>query len=53
MVKIMARIKILGKQNLPKPSKDSSLNKEVPRMKPAGGKPSLPLMKSYNRQGNK
>lgn len=49
----MARIKILEKQKLPKPSKSSSLNKEVPRTKPAGGKPPLPLMKSYNRQGDK
>ena len=46
-------IKIVGKAKKQKMSKDASLNKEVARTKPAGGKPPLPLMKSYNRQGNK
>jgi hypothetical protein len=53
----MSRIKIMPEgrdaakpKHIPK-SKDLSLT--VPRFRPPGGKPPLPMEKSYNRQGGK
>lgn len=49
----MARIKIIDKQQKPSVPPQRELNEIVPRFRPPGGKPPLPLDKSYNRQGNK
>ena len=45
------RIKIIPEQKKPKVPASSDLNKLEPRFRPPGGKPPLPLEKSYNKQG--
>ena len=47
----MARIPIISKARNPAIPASKDLNKVVSRFQPPGGKPSLPLDKSYNRQG--
>jgi len=47
----MPNIKIIEKAKQPFVPKNSNLNKTVPRFTPPGGKPPLPIDKSYNRQG--
>lgn len=47
----MPKIKIISEQKKPYCPTNSNLSKEVPRFRPPGGKPPLPLDKSYNRQG--
>lgn len=49
----MPKIKIISDQKKPSVPNNSNLSLEVPRFRPPGGKPPLPLDKSYNRQGNK
>jgi hypothetical protein len=49
----MPKIKIIGEQSKPSVPTAFNLCKEVPRFRPPGGKPPLPLDKSYNRQGVK
>lgn len=49
----MSRIKIIPEAKKPFIPKDENLSKTVPRFRPPGGKPPLPLEKSYNRQGIK
>jgi hypothetical protein len=49
----MPRIKIIPEARKPFEPKSSNLSLEVPRFRPPGGKPPLPLEKSYNRQGTK
>lgn len=49
----MSRIKIISSQKKPSVPMDGDLSKTVPRFRPPGGKPSLPLEKSYNRQVTK
>jgi hypothetical protein len=49
----MPRIKIIPEAVKPMVPTPKDLSREVPRFKPAGGKPSLPMDKSYNRQGVK
>ena len=50
---IMARIPIIDKQKNPLVPSNKDLSKTVDRFRPPGGKPPLPLDKSYNRQGGK
>jgi len=47
----MPKIKIIPSGKKPAVPTASKLSSVVPRFKPAGGKPSLPFDKSYNRQG--
>lgn len=49
----MSRIKIIPEAKKPMEPKSSNLNEVVPRFRPPGGKPPLPLEKSYNRQDGK
>lgn len=49
----MPKIKIISKQKMPKVPTSKNLNVEFDRVRPAGGKPPLPLTKSYNRQGDR
>jgi hypothetical protein len=49
----MARIKIIDKAKKPSIPTAANLSEEVPRFRPPGGKPPLPLTSSYNRQGTK
>jgi hypothetical protein len=53
----MSRIKILPDRldtAVPKQvPKSKALNETVPRFRPPGGKPPLPMEKSYNKQGKK
>ena len=49
----MSRIKIIPEARKPNVPKSGELSKTVPRFRAPGGKPGLPLEKSYNRQGNK
>ena len=49
----MSRIKIISEEKKPFVPKSSNLSLEVPRFRPPGGKPPLPMDKSYNRQGEK
>ncbi len=49
----MPRIPIISSQKKPAIPKSSDMNAIVPRCKPAGGKPPLPLTKSFNTQGPK
>lgn len=49
----MPKIKIIEKQSKPMVPSSKELCSEVPRFRPPGGKPPLPLDKSYNRQGSK
>ncbi len=49
----MPKIPIIQQQKLPQVPSNKNLNETVPRFKPPGGKPPLPLDKSYNRQGGK
>lgn len=53
----MSRIKILSdSRDLSKPKhvpKSHELNDTVARFRPPGGKPPLPMNKSYNRSGKK
>ena len=49
----MPNIKIIDKQNKPSIPKSSGLCGEVPRFKPAGGKPPLPMDKSFSPQAKK
>lgn len=47
----MPNIKIISNQKKPSVPKSSNLNSLVPRYRAPGGKPPLPLDKSYNKQG--
>jgi len=47
----MPNIKIIPEAKKPYCPNNSNLSKTVPRFTPPGGKPPLPLDKSYNRQG--
>lgn len=47
----MPKIKIISDQKKPYCPTDKNLSMDVPRFRPPGGKPPLPLDKSYNRQG--
>lgn len=49
----MPRIPIIDKAKKPFVPNNSDLSKTVPRFRAPGGKPPLPLEKSYNRQGIK
>lgn len=49
----MSRIKIIPETKKPMVPKSSNLNATVPRFRAPGGKPPLPLEKSYNKQGGK
>ena len=49
----MPRIPIVDRQKKPSVPNDRNLNETVDRFRPPGGKPPLPLDKSYNRQGGK
>jgi hypothetical protein len=49
----MPKIKIIPEAKNPFVPNNSELSKDVPRFRPPGGKPPLPLDKSYNRQGVK
>ncbi len=49
----MAGIKIIPEATKPFVPKSKEMSKTVPRFKAPGGKPPLPLQKSYNRQGSK
>ncbi len=49
----MPNIKIIAEAKKPSAPKSSSLSETVPRFRPPGGKPPLPLDKSYNRQDGK
>ncbi len=49
----MPKIPIIDKQKKPMVPSSKELNNTVPRCRPPGGKPPLPLDKSYNTQGNK
>lgn len=46
----MSRIKIIPEATKPFVPKSADLSKTVPRCRPPGGKPSLPMDKSYNTQ---
>lgn len=47
----MPNIKIIPSAKKPMTPKSSNLNQVVPRFRPPGGKPPLPLERSYNKQG--
>jgi len=47
----MSRIKIIPEAKKPIVPKSKELSNTVPRFRAPGGKPPLPLEKSYNRQG--
>lgn len=47
----MPRIPIIDKQKSPSVPTNRDLNVTRDRFRPPGGKPPLPLDKSYNRQG--
>jgi hypothetical protein len=47
----MPRIKIIPDQKKPLVPNSGDLSRTVGRFRPPGGKPPLPLEKSYNRQG--
>lgn len=49
----MPKIPIVNKVKKPFEPKNGNLNETVPRFRAPGGKPPLPLEKSYNRQGVK
>lgn len=49
----MPRIPIVDRQKKPSVPGNRGLNETEPRFRPPGGKPPLPLDKSYNRQGGK
>lgn len=49
----MPKIKIISEQKKPFCPTNKNLSMDVPRFRPPGGKPPLPLDKSYNRQGTK
>jgi hypothetical protein len=49
----MPKIKITPENKKPFVPKSSNLNETVPRFRAPGGKPPLPLEKSYNRQDGK
>lgn len=49
----MPKIPIIEKQKKPSVPNNRNLNELSDRFKPPGGKPPLPLNKSYNRQGGK
>jgi len=49
----MPKIKIIPEAKKPFIPKNDNLSLEVPRFRPPGGKPPLPLTSSYNRQGKK
>lgn len=49
----MSRIKIISEAKKPSVPKDKNLSETVSRFRAPGGKPSLQLEKSYNRQGGK
>ena len=49
----MPNIKIISEQKKPRVPAQKELSETVPRFRPPGGKPPLPLEKSYNRQGKK
>jgi len=46
----MPKIPIIPKTKSPVIPNNNDLSKTVPRFRPPGGKPPLPLDKSYNRQ---
>ena len=49
----MAKIKIIPEAKKPFAPKNKNLSDTRLRFTPPGGKPPLPLDKSYNRQGNR
>ena len=49
----MPRIPIVDRQKKPSVPVSRNLSETVDRFRPPGGKPPLPLDKSYNRQGGK
>jgi hypothetical protein len=49
----MPKIKIIPSAAKPTVPTAGNLSKESPRFRAPGGKPPLPMEKSYNRQGNK
>lgn len=49
----MPKIKIISEAKKPSVPKNSNLSETVPRFRAPGGKPSLQLEKSYNKQGGK
>ena len=49
----MKRIPIIPKAKSPSVPLSGDLSKTVNRFRPPGGKPPLPMEKSYNRQGTR